>query len=268
MNNSESWFPPTSLDGRAIRCGECGAAITAEERTKHQKNGNSHHYVYYRCSRHGSKPCHQPPIALKDLEAQVMEVLGKISIPPLFKEWAIKQLKEEHAQETDSREDATRAYRQGLDNCVRRLDTLLNMRLAGEIGQDEYGTKREALLAERRKFEELVADTHGQHDAWLKRAEEGLDFAVTARKRFQEGSLEDKRLILSCFGLNLSLKDRKLIIPVEKHLILFQEASEKLKASKIPFEPVGFIGKMEAISNQTKFWGRWLDRVRTCFVYG
>jgi DNA invertase Pin-like site-specific DNA recombinase len=31
-----------------IRCGACGAMITAEEKIKRQKNGNVHRYVYYR----------------------------------------------------------------------------------------------------------------------------------------------------------------------------------------------------------------------------
>lgn len=30
-----------------IKCGECGASITAEKKTKKQKNGNTHHYIYY-----------------------------------------------------------------------------------------------------------------------------------------------------------------------------------------------------------------------------
>jgi len=34
-----------------MRCGNCGAMITAEEKIKHQKNGNTHHYVYYRCTK-------------------------------------------------------------------------------------------------------------------------------------------------------------------------------------------------------------------------
>ena len=28
-------------------CGECGAAVTAEHKYKHQKNGITRHYIYY-----------------------------------------------------------------------------------------------------------------------------------------------------------------------------------------------------------------------------
>jgi site-specific DNA recombinase len=34
-----------------MRCGECGMAITAEEKTKIQQNGNVHHYTYYHCTK-------------------------------------------------------------------------------------------------------------------------------------------------------------------------------------------------------------------------
>ena len=40
-----------------MRCGECGAGITAENKTKHQKNGNTHHYIYYRCTKKINPKC-------------------------------------------------------------------------------------------------------------------------------------------------------------------------------------------------------------------
>ena len=34
-----------------LKCAECGCSITAETKTKHQKNGNVHNYLYYRCTK-------------------------------------------------------------------------------------------------------------------------------------------------------------------------------------------------------------------------
>ena len=42
-----------------MRCGECGMAITAEVREKHQKNGNTHRYTYYRCTKKSAVGCSQ-----------------------------------------------------------------------------------------------------------------------------------------------------------------------------------------------------------------
>ena len=238
-----------------MRCGECGAAITAEEKTKHQKNGKTHHYAYYRCTRRIKKDCSQPPVTLGELEGQITEALGKITIPPLFREWAIKQLKEEQEREVAGREEVTRAYRLGLDVCARKLDALLDMRLSDEIGVDEYAAKKDELLKEKRKYEELLSDTQERAETWLQRAEETFIFAETARERFQNGTLETKREILSCLGSNLILKDRRLGISVDKRFALFQEVQPQIKNLQIRLEPVGFIGKMEAKTAQTKFWG-------------
>ncbi|MBU0694343.1 MAG: zinc ribbon domain-containing protein, partial [Candidatus Omnitrophica bacterium] len=116
-----------------MRCGECGAFITAEEKTKHQKNGNTHHYTYYRCTRRIKRDCSEPPIRSDELEGQILNVLGKITIPPQFKEWAIKQLKEEHGKEKIDRDDITQTHRHNLDACTKKLDALFNMRLNEEI---------------------------------------------------------------------------------------------------------------------------------------
>src|SRR5690606_9781241 len=70
-----------------IRCGGCGAAITAEAKTKYQKNGNVHHYTYYRCTRRINRDCSEPPIRCDELEQQILRVLEKITIPPQFHLW-------------------------------------------------------------------------------------------------------------------------------------------------------------------------------------
>ncbi len=238
-----------------MRCGECGAAITAEEKTKHQKNGNTHHYAYYRCTKRIKRDCSQLPITLPELEAQVTEVLSRITIPPLFSEWAIKQLKEEHSQEVVSREEVARAYCLSLRAVSQRLDTLLNMRLNNEVGVEQYAAKKEELLKEKQKYEGLIADTQGRMETWMQIAEDTFSFAETAQKRFKNGTLADKRQILSCLGSNLVLKDRKLQISVEKRFALFQDVAPQLKSLQTRLEPVGSIGEMEAVTAQTKFWG-------------
>lgn len=87
-----------------IRCGECGAMITAEEKTKHQKNGNTHHYTYYHCTKKKDPNCSQKCITDKELEKQILQVLDTIKIPYEFHEWAMKQLRLENKEESESRD--------------------------------------------------------------------------------------------------------------------------------------------------------------------
>src|ERR1019366_2929938 len=60
-----------------IRCGECGFAVTAEEKT----NRWGSHYTYYHCSRRRlDYRCHQPYVQVADLERQVVQFLEEIKI--------------------------------------------------------------------------------------------------------------------------------------------------------------------------------------------
>ena len=96
-----------------IRCGECGCSITAEEKhhlvcsgcrhkfsylhreacprcglkIEHMPHPTRRHYVYYHCTRKKEhRPCHQPAIERKDLEAQILRALSRIQISDRFTE--------------------------------------------------------------------------------------------------------------------------------------------------------------------------------------
>ncbi|MGK2896510.1 MAG: recombinase zinc beta ribbon domain-containing protein [Candidatus Saccharimonadales bacterium] len=65
---------PQALCG-LLACGGCHMAITAEKKVKHQKNGNVHEYVYYRCSRkHRTIVCKEPTITEPDLVTQLSAI--------------------------------------------------------------------------------------------------------------------------------------------------------------------------------------------------
>ena len=40
-----------------LKCGNCGALLTAEKKIKRQRNGNIHYYVYYDCSKKKDENC-------------------------------------------------------------------------------------------------------------------------------------------------------------------------------------------------------------------
>ena len=151
--------------------------------------------VPFCCTRRIKRDCSEPPIRSDELEDQILNVLGKITIPPQFKEWAIKQLKEEHGKEKIDRDDITQAHRHNLDACTKKLDALFNMRLNEEIGPEEYARKKNDLTQEKQKYEGLIADTQDRIETWLKKAEEVFSFAQTAQNRFEAGTLEDKRYV-------------------------------------------------------------------------
>jgi len=241
-----------------MRCGECGASITAEDKEKHQKNGNFHQYTYYRCTKRIKRDCSQKPLSSKELEAQILEVLGIIRIPAEFHQWTIKYLREEHSKEISDRVGITDAQRKCLDNCTKRIDMLLNMRLNGEITPEEFKAKNETLLKEKYKYENLLKDTSHRQETWLDKAEKLLSFAETAKKRFENSTMEEKREILSSLGSNLLFINRKLEVPFEKELELFEEVPSEVQALHNRLEPLQLAGKSigwEDLYNKNKKWG-------------
>ena len=68
---------------KLLYCGACGSGITAEEKFKHQQNGNVHRYVYYHCTCGKDRDCKQPAIREEDLIKQMVVLMDKINIDKL-----------------------------------------------------------------------------------------------------------------------------------------------------------------------------------------
>ena len=71
-----------------IKCGECGASITAETHTKYYRGTNRNvTYNYYRCTKK-LKPCSQKPITEPELEVQVRKIIDDVVLPQSWvKDW-------------------------------------------------------------------------------------------------------------------------------------------------------------------------------------
>ena len=67
-----------------LKCAECGCSITAEIKTKHQKNGNVHTYAYYHCTKKRGA-CSQPCVREEELIKQLDEAIKPYTLPS---EWA------------------------------------------------------------------------------------------------------------------------------------------------------------------------------------
>ncbi len=252
-----------------MRCGECGAMITAEKKTKKQKNGNVHHYTYYRCTKRVRPKCTQKTIRENVLETQVMNVLGKINIPKEFHEWAIKHLQEEHEKEQRDRNAVLKSQQASLDDCIDKLDVIFNMRLSGELTSDEYKIRKKELYVKKSKFEELLADTQNRVETWLNTADELFSFAAMAQKRFESGDESTKREVLSCLGSNLTLKDRMLSINLNPVLGIVGKIAPEIRELHIRLEPEKGVINQEVLEDyysKNEKWGRLLDDVRTCLL--
>ena len=65
---------------KIMTCGLCGSGITADEKFKHQKNGNVNRYVYYKCTRTRDQDCPCGFINEEDLVIQLQDLMNDLEI--------------------------------------------------------------------------------------------------------------------------------------------------------------------------------------------
>ncbi len=249
-----------------IFCGECGATVTAEEKIKKQKNGNTHYYIYYHCTKRKNLYCSEKSNEEKELEKQILAILKSIEIPPEFYEWAIKQLRIESQKEIEDRNEILINLQKAYNACVNKIHYLIDMRANGELTEEEFTRKKSKLVKGRFRLHELQNDIDARVNKWVEKAEEIFNFAKTARFRFKNGSIEEKRVILYTLGSNLLLKNKKVNNFIEKSLLLIERAAKEVKAIHERLEPQEILKNKRALAeiySQSPKLLRQLDDVRT-----
>src|SRR3989344_3807661 len=243
-----------------MRCAGCGARITCEEKWKHHKNGNTHHYVYYRCTGGKSPDCTEKSVEVKVLEKEIDEFLSTIQIPPEFHEWAMSELKQLHEKEKSDRNNLLSVHQKDYDECVLKLDKLADMLLEGNVSNEMYKRKETSFITQKAELKQLLDGDDKRVDEWLKKLESTLTFAERAREEFQKGDLLKRRQILTALGTEHILKDRHLHIQTEKPLLILQEVVSENNRIKDTLEPPKDVGNKQHLKDSyaksSLMWGR------------
>jgi DNA invertase Pin-like site-specific DNA recombinase len=252
-----------------ILCGDCGRAVTAEE--KHQvicshckfkfayRNRNACPrcetriekmvnpkfllYTYYHCSKSGKPVCSQKFVSERELEKQINESLARITISEQFKNWAIKYLHELHEKDTASQIEIIQSQQKAYQECVQEIDNLVKLKTApsnvdgSRLSDEEYGRRRVELLKIKKKLEELLNDAGQREEQRLKLAEQTFEFACAVQERFAKGDPKTKKEILTTMGSNLILKDKKLLIKARKPFFILGNTLSPEKPTISPIEP-------------------------------
>lgn len=258
-------FPFTGL----IRCGECGAAVTAEEkhqlrceicrhkfsyrnaekcpkcdtRVERMENPAIRHYTYYHCTKRKEPSCTQGSIEAKSLEIQIEDFLSRIQISERFKNWAIKYLHELHKQESIARTEIDKSQKTAYHACEKRLDNLIRLKTSPDnadgslLSDAEYGKQRFELLKRKSQLDELSRSSSRESEICLSLAEKTFEFACAARSRFVSGDAKTKKQILSAVGSNLTLKGKKLFIEATKPFYTLEESLSGPSPQNYRFEP-------------------------------
>jgi DNA invertase Pin-like site-specific DNA recombinase/predicted metal-binding protein len=227
-----------------IRCGNCNGMITAEEKYKHLRNGKILHFIYYHCTKRPRRDCPERSIELKKLTSQIDDILSKITIPEKFQAWAIEHLHEIRKTEVVTREQSLAGKQRLLTKVTQDLDSLV-LRFTASSNTDEsvlttaeFQALKGRLTKEKLRVEEDLKNYGAELEEWIELSEKTFNFARYARTWFAQGDLETKRAIFACLGSNPLLKDRQLIINLQKPFELIFEKRNLCEEELKRLEPL------------------------------
>ena len=194
-----------------MRCGGCGMGITAEVKKKHQKNGNVHHYTYYRCTRKNkAAKCKEAPMRSELLETQLSALLGEYAMP---KEWTsplLKMLDEEAADASKTAAEAVQGLRDKVEDISRQISRLTDLYVAEDLEREDYLSRRRALMSERKTIEEQIVRFERAPAAWVEPVRTWIEDASRLDEIANSENYPSKKSSLQkIFGLNLSLHARE-----------------------------------------------------------
>ena len=273
-------FPLTGI----IRCGKCGGLITAEEKwqlicpkckhkfasknktacpkchnlIKEMINPKVLHYIYYHCGNRSSHKCTQKSIKYEDLCEQIDNKLKQLTISDRFVQWAIKYLNKLNEEEQQFHSTSIKQFQKQYDDCQKKLDNLLALKISPKnidsslLSDEEYASQKEILIKRKTELKEKIENFDMRFNNWTDQVENHFSFATNVRQRFNTGSAEEKREILSRIGSNLTLFNKTLDIKFEKEYSILESATKKEPSTLAKFEPRK---KQDESNKLEKLWG-------------
>lgn len=248
-----------------IRCGECGCLHTAEHKTKIIKGtGEVKKYTYYHCTRKKvSIKCSQRKVLSEDkLEEQIEDVLDSYTILPEFRDWALEALNEKNDTEIEDRTKVYEMQHKSLVNSQEELDELTKMRYRKLIDDEAFLKEKEILQKKIAELKEGLRKTENRAESWLELTERTFNFATYAQMKFNKGTIEQKKEILSALCSNPIIKDQKLAIQAEEWFQCVKDGYEpllkeylRLELNKKPLNKA----KSEALTSLIATWHGWRE---------
>ncbi|MDQ3813098.1 MAG: recombinase family protein [Armatimonadota bacterium] len=233
-----------------MTCGFCGLQITAEQ---HYKSGV--HRIYYHCSDTYLK-CSKKGITESNLEDQLLNQLGNITVDPALCEIALDNIARWHSKQSHNVETILQQQHRTLESIETQRNNLLDLMLKGLITDEaQYKHKSEALLKERNQLQLDVAATLEELDHIKEQARAGLNFLERARDNFLIAPAERKKEIVRALGVNYYLRGKELSISLDP---LLSEIVSFVDEIIVRLEPSleGSQTCYRANFSQTSFFGR------------
>src|SRR3989338_5411158 len=237
-----------------ISCASCGMMITAENKTKRQKNGNVHYYVYYRCTKKSKTvKCKEMSLRSEKLDEQLSSLIQKVSLPKDWAEELNRMALDDHKNSAQSLTACVKEKEIKLSVISQKLERLLTGYLDQVVDEQDYRTEKGKLILQKKSLEEeMTALSHTQND-WLAPFQNWLKDAQSLDKIASDPDLFAKKVCAKeIFGSHLLLGE-KTVRPAEGgNPNSFGKSGETAWACLRHAHPlVGFQDRKSTTSNHT-----------------
>lgn len=224
-----------------MRCAVCGSAITASEKTKLIKStGELKSYLFYHCTRRKKTdtPCNQKGwLRVEALEDMISNELSTSTITKELKDWAIDVIEEEYGSEIENKLSIVQSQEATIQKVQKELDNLTHLRLRDLITDDEFILHKKSLQIQITMLQQKVLEAKQNAFDWQQFLINKFEFVYQAKKRFENGTMQERKQIFLALGRNYTLKDKKLFIDKHKWLESIIEIQKELSDEKEWLEP-------------------------------
>lgn len=213
-------------------CGECGFAITVEQKQKLIKStGETKTYIYYHCTgKNKNIKCTQPKthVTEEELLQQIKDKLSKFTIDPDFYKLAIEKLAQEEDEVVEKNNSKTIAHERAIKKAESSITNLRRMRYSGEADDDSwYFAEIKTLEDELERLQEARNKDEYKARNWREVADETFTFARYAKEDFDGEDLEKKRSVVMKLGEKLTILDRTIQFSPNKYFIPLEQMNER-----------------------------------------
>src|SRR3989338_2560803 len=195
-----------------ISCASCGMMITAENKTKRQKNGNVHHYVYYRCTKK-SKTIKCPEMSLRSekVDEQLSSLIKKVSLPKDWAEELLKMAEKDFKNSAQSNFAGVKEKEEKISSLSKKLERLLNGYLDQVVDEQDYRLQKSKLLSDKKSLEEEISTFSHKQNNWLAPFQNWIKEAQNLNGIARDTDLFAKKVVAKeIFGSHLSLGEKSV----------------------------------------------------------
>ena len=280
-----------------LSCGECGSSVTAQQKAvckcsncksrfsavhknecpncglaiENMKPLQLWKVIYYNCTKRRG-PCSQKPARKESIVSAINKGSEEAFISKRLYSFMQDCVKGHKSANPNDYENAHNSLMKLKTRLTKKLDNLIDMRANGEIGRENFETRKVDTQKEIERIERKIAGLEDLYVDWKDIFLSQCQLAAEAKKVLESDNDEDKSMMLKRFCSNPVIIDKKLIFTTPKAFSYAKIRFNKWISEFPVFEPdsdvenKGDFENFEPPKSLISSVYRTLDEVRTLII--